>query len=71
MSMENCYNCKFWLKYGASGQCRRNPPTQPGGHHGFEFPMIGGENWCGEYKRSSAPLSDSPPTTNKEPICEW
>lgn len=46
---ETCQTCVYYF----DGECRRFPPTQPpkDGYEANTFPIVDGEDWCGEYKQ--------------------
>lgn len=62
---ENCKNCKYWDDHGDEenakprmGNCCRFPPRHNGEtnaqgllpmHQSWEFPVTGGNWWCGEF----------------------
>lgn len=54
-----CYTCMFYVpKKDTFGRCRRNAPTMKG------YPVVYGDDWCGEHKKGSNPIRDR----NTDPI---
>lgn len=44
-----CATCRFHIHYGYNYGCRRFPPTWVGQIQA-QYPAVGGNDWCGEYK---------------------
>ena len=61
---ENCETCRYWKTYpGFDGICKRHSPRvslvitmdEYKNFYG-KWPLVGRDNWCGDYESSSAPL---------------
>ncbi len=60
---DTCYYCRFWVGHGVrergpKGNCRRFPPMLTARHPYGAFPVTLATDWCGEWQRTSAALSD-------------
>lgn len=51
-----CFDCFYW----DNGSCRKNPPTVIGGEILAAWPITTGDDWCGEFIRSTPDYSHIP-----------
>lgn len=67
-----CMNCYYWLE----GNCRRYPPKIPRDNKNLitpnlgKWPIIGPEEWCGEWRHNNDTGGGSQETgqANPEPV---
>lgn len=46
---ESCFDCKFY----DNESCMRYPPVLGESVHHWDYPKVGGNQWCGEWKESA------------------